>query len=596
MFRPDQLYSVFGMLGGIVSILVGTAVARAEQSLHEEARFRHPVAIVQASHPDQVLIANRRSGTVSRVDVSAGKVLCEIPVGQQLSDMVRLPGSSHLAITDEKQHQLILLELETLKVVQRVAVSPYPVSVIADRTGKWCYVTSLWSRRLSVVRLDHQDPGSSKVTQHFNMPFAPREQLLVRDGRTLIVADSFAANLAILDTGLPGDGVIKLTGERRFPGHNIRGLDVSADGTMLLVAHQMLNELAHTVRNDVHWGLLMSNDLRWLKLDNILQEGVDIYAGAHMHPLGEAGSATGDPSSLQVAPSGAVVVALGGVGEIALGKEDDFSLRRVKVGRRPTALLVREDQEQVLVLNRFDDSLSVVDTSLYEESRRISLGPGGELTDVIRGERLFFDATVSHDGWMSCNSCHTDGHTNGMLNDNFSDKSFGAPKRVLSLLGRANTAPFAWNAGNPDLATQIRRSAENTMQSDEPLSEKKVVQLVAFLKTLPAPPPVDQLRGQVDQALIARGKQVFSSSKCAECHAPPLYTTPRTYDVGLRDKEGNVQFNPPPLVGVGQRGPFLHDGSAEKLEDVFLHVGHPGESASWDPESVKALVAFLRSL
>ncbi|MEE2990687.1 MAG: hypothetical protein VX715_08730, partial [Planctomycetota bacterium] len=75
MFRPDQLYSVFGMLGGIVSILVGTAVARAEQSLHEEACFRHPVAIVQASHPDQVLIANRRSGTVSRVDVSAGKVL-----------------------------------------------------------------------------------------------------------------------------------------------------------------------------------------------------------------------------------------------------------------------------------------------------------------------------------------------------------------------------------------------------------------------------------------------------------------------------------------------------------------------------------------
>jgi cytochrome c peroxidase len=64
----------------------------------------------------------------------------------------------------------------------------------------------------------------------------------------------------------------------------------------------------------------------------------------------------------------------------------------------------------------------------------------------------------------------------------------------------------------------------------------------------------------------------------------------------LRDKEGNVQFNPPPLVGVGQRSPFLHDGSAEKLEDVFLHFGHPGEPASWDPESVKALVAFLRSL
>jgi DNA-binding beta-propeller fold protein YncE/cytochrome c553 len=595
MFRWKRLSFVLGMLAGIIS-LPGAPAHVAAQSLHEQACFRHPVAVVASDHPDQVLVANRRSGTVSLVDVAAGKVLRETAVGQQLSDMVHLPGTSWVAVTDEKQHQLILLDWKSLEVIQRIPVSPYPVSVIADRTGSWCYVTSLWSRRLSVVRLPREEIASSQVTQLFDMPFAPREQLLVRDDSTLIVADSFAANLAILDTGLPSDGVVKLVGRRSFPGHNIRGLDVSADSTMLLVAHQMLNELAHTVRNDVHWGLLMSNDLRWLRLDNILDGGADIYAGAHMHPLGEAGSATGDPSALQVGPSGAVVVALGGVGEIALGKEDDFSLRRVKVGRRPTALLFQEDQQQVLVVNTFDDSLSVVDLESYEEVKRISLGPAGELTDVIRGERLFFDASVSHDGWMSCNSCHTDGHTNGMLNDNFSDKSFGAPKRVLSLLGRANTAPFAWNAGSPDLATQIRRSAENTMQSDEPLSEKKVAQLVAFLKTLPSPPPVDQLRGQADPVLIARGKKVFASNNCVRCHAPPMYTTPGTYDVGLRDKQGNVQFNPPPLVGVGQRSPYLHDGSAKRLGDVFLPLGHPGEESSWDAETVKALVAFLRSL
>ncbi len=583
------------LLGGIVSLSMaaGNLVA---QTLHEQAHFRRPIAVVASSQPDQVLVANRHSGSISLVDLSAGKVLQEVAVGQQLSDMILLPGTDWLVVTDEKKHELILVERQSLEVIHRVAVSPYPVSVITDRTGSWCYVTSLWSRRLSVIQLNRKEIASSQVTQLFDMPFAPREQLLVRDDGRLIVADSFAANLAILKTGLPSDGDVTLVGRRSFPGHNIRGLDVSVDGSMLLVAHQMLNELAHTVRNDVHWGLLMSNDLRWLKLDNILEGSSDIYAGAHMHPLGEAGSATGDPSALQVAPSGAVVVALGGVGEIALGKEDDFSLRRIKVGRRPTALLVREDHQQVLVANTFDDSLSVVDLALHEEAQRISLGPAGELTDVIRGEQLFFDATISHDGWMSCNSCHTDGHTNGMLNDNFSDKSFGAPKRVLSLLGRANTAPFAWNAGSPDLATQIRRSAENTMQSDEPLSEKKVNQLVAFLKTLPSPPPVGQLRGQLDPLLIARGKEVFNSRKCAECHAPPMYTSPRTYDVGLRDKEGNVQFNPPPLVAAGQRGPYLHDGRAKRLEDVFLTFAHPGGGMSWDPETVKALVAFLRSL
>ena len=49
---------------------------------------------------------------------------------------------------------------------------------------------------------------------------------------------------------------------------------------------------------------------------------------------------------------------------------------------------------------------------------------------------------------MSCHSCHTDGHTNGQLNDNLSDfKTFGAPKRVLSLLGKRDTMPLAWNGG-----------------------------------------------------------------------------------------------------------------------------------------------------
>ena len=89
------------------------------------------------------------------------------------------------------------------------------------------------------------------------------------------------------------------------------------------------------------------------------------------------------------------------------------------------------------------------------------------------------------------------------------------------------------------------------------------------------------------------GRSAFSG---AECHAPPMYTSPRTYDVGLRDKEGNVQFNPPPLVAAGQRGPYLHDGRAKRLEDVFLTFAHPGGGMSWDAETVKALVAFLRSL
>ena len=364
---------------------------------------------------------------------------------------------------------------------------------------------------------------------------------------------------------------------------------------MLLIAHQMLNELAHTIRNDVHWGLLMSNDLRWIPLERMLTSDGDLYRGAHMHPLGEAGSATADPSALAVADDGTVVVTLGGVGEIAIGKENDFSLHRIEVGRRPAAVAVTSDSRLAAVANMFDDTISLVDLSSRQVTETISLGPRRELTLAEQGERLFYDGSLSHDRWMSCNSCHTDGHTNGQLNDNLSDTTFGAPKRVLSLLGKRGTEPFAWNAGAEDYAEQIFKSVTQTMQSDKDPSDKQIQALTAFLETLEPPPSIDAARGTLDQAAVDRGRQVFSSLDCARCHAPPRYTTPELYDVGLEDQLGGRKFNPPALLGVGQRGPYFHDGRAKSLREVFGKHRHQLDEPL-DESSLADLLAFLRSL
>ena len=67
---------------------------------------------------------------------------------------------------------------------------------------------------------------------------------------------------------------------------------------------------------------------------------------------------------------------------------------------------------------------------------QISLGARPELSAAERGEDLFYDARLSLQGWLSCHSCHTDGHSSGKLADTFSDTTFGTPKRILSLLGR----------------------------------------------------------------------------------------------------------------------------------------------------------------
>src|SRR5262249_11144077 len=94
---------------------------------------------------------------------------------------------------------------------------------------------------------------------------------------------------------------------------------------------------------------------------------------------------------------------------------------------------------------------------------------------------------------------------------------------------------------------------------------------------------------------VARGREVFRARECAECHAPPEYTSPGRFDVGLADEVGNRKFNPPSLRGVGGREPLLHDGRAERLGDVFRRVKHPNGAAYTDA-AVNDLTAFLRTL
>lgn len=583
-------------LGAAAATGVDRPAARtsaADGGLAEQARLRRPVAVVLSADESRVWTANQSGGSVSTVDLAAKRVTAETAVGKRLSDLAATPDRRTLLAVDEAAHELILLDVASgaePQVRQRLPVSPYPVGVTVRADGSRAYVTSLWSRRLTVIDLPRTPGEAAKTARVIDLDLAPRRSTLVRNDRQLIVADSFGGRLAVFNTADDSPA-----GVREFPGHNIRGLGLNAEGSMLVVSHQMLNDLAHTIRNDVHWGLVMSNDLRWLKLDRVLDGAGELFQGGHMHPLGHAGSATGDPAGLTVAKDGTVVVTLAGVNEVAIGKESDFSLQRTPVGKRPTAVVATSDSRRAIVANTFDDSLSIVDLEVREAQATISLGAQPTLTAVQRGELLFYDAGLSHDGWMSCHSCHSDGHTNGQLNDNFSDASFGAPKRVLSLLGRADTGPFAWNASAATMPEQIRKSLTVTMQTSRTVTDELLKDLTAYVESLESPPSVAVLRGVQDEAAVERGKLLFEQQRCNRCHAPPTYTTPKTYDVGIKDQQGNDKFNPPSLRGVGQRAPYFHDNRAANFDELFGKHRHQLKR-DLAPAELADLKAFLSSL
>jgi cytochrome c peroxidase len=123
------------------------------------------------------------------------------------------------------------------------------------------------------------------------------------------------------------------------------------------------------------------------------------------------------------------------------------------------------------------------------------------------------------------------------------------------------------------------------------LMPDQMAALQGWVEAVPAPPAPTW----VDVSAAARGQALFEGAKagCSSCHSGTKLTNNQTLDVGT-----GAPFQVPPLVGVGWRAPFLHDGCAATLADRFGSCATPahGNTASLTSANVSDLVAYLETL
>ena len=151
------------------------------------------------------------------------------------------------------------------------------------------------------------------------------------------------------------------------------------------------------------------------------------------------------------------------------------------------------------------------------------------------------------------------------------------------------------------------------------LSAAQCDALVAFVAGLRGPAP----DGTVAAPGVEAGRALFAGAGCANCHAPSLgpvegiYSDLLLHDMGpdLADRgsyygpveaeaaggANGREWRTPPLWGLRDSAPYLHDGRAATLEEaVALHGGEGGLSArrffELPPRKRLLIQAFLRSL
>jgi YVTN family beta-propeller protein len=585
-------------------------------------------------------------------------------------EMALSPDGRLLYVVCEASDELRVVDLQSGKVVNAVAIGRLPRGIVLSRDGRQIYVTNSWSDTVSVI-----DAATLKVVRTLPTGFEPTGIVSDRSGETLYVANRLSSDISVIDvnTGqeikrlLVGRGASYLAlsedgkwvyGTHIYPNagtfrtppnseitvidtarqavverkrlHNVAGIfhvALSADGKLGVAAQLRPKNLVPLAHVEHGWVFGDSLTLFGEDVGGTVQVPIDELERYYALPWGVA--ITPDKSKMFVTTAGSESVTVIDVRKLLdftrnythtrkqsfvndLSAAANYVTARIPVGRNPRGTLLSQDGKRLYVANRLDDNISVIDTSAEKVISTIDLGGPKTVNALRRGEQLFFTADYAFQGQFGCANCHLDATIDGLQWDLEPD---GFGKDIVdnrSLEDLAGTEPFKWNGGNPDMPTECGPRTEMYFYRSQSYNAQELSDLVSFVYSLPYRPNRYRLANGELTPAQERGKAIFERTKykngnpipeknrCAYCHSGPKYTNQRQIDVGTgKPTDRSPVIDVPQLPNVVYSAPYLHDGSARSLEEiwtVFNAKDTHGVSNDLRKEELNDLVEYLKTL
>jgi YVTN family beta-propeller protein len=295
-----------------------------------------------------------------------------------------------------------------------------------------------------------------------------------------------------------------------------------------------------------------------------------------------------------------------------LGMPTEFVVSHITTRHNPRGLVIAPDGKTAYVANALDDSLTVIDLDKLEATETIELGGPEEITKVRFGERVFHSANITFHRQFSCNTCHPDGHVDGLTYDIEPDGIGVNPVDNRTLRGILDTAPFKWEGTNPSLSRQCGPRLAVFFTRLSPFTPEQLSALDEYICTIPRPPNRYRPLGAELTDAQRRGRTVYFrtrtndgaeipvENRCQTCHSPPLYTNRARTDVGSKmalDNESH--FDVPQLNNIYDTAPYLHNGIAETLEEIWTRYNPydtHGVTNDLTKDQLNDLIEYLRTL
>jgi YVTN family beta-propeller protein len=294
-----------------------------------------------------------------------------------------------------------------------------------------------------------------------------------------------------------------------------------------------------------------------------------------------------------------------------LSASANYVVARIAVGRNPRGLTLTGDGRKLFIANRLDDSISVIDTQSNRVTATIPLAGPKTITALRHGEQTFYTARYSFQGQIGCSSCHIDSTFDG-LQWNLEPDGFGRNIVDNKLLeGVKGTEPYKWTGTNPDIPTECGPRTEKYFWRSEQYDDLTLADLALYIRSL-APRPnrwrlangeqsPAQERGQAifERAVDKFKKPIPESNRCSYCHSGPKGTNQKLFDVGTHKSIDNPGLlKSAPLTNIALTAPYLHDGSARSLEEIWT-VYNPddkhGRTNDLTKDELNDLIEYLRT-
>ena len=514
---------------------------------------RAPFQIAFTPDGERAVVTEFDEGAVAIVDRTTGKILQHVSTGGQQPTGVAVTASGGLAVvTNSLSGSVAFIDLKTFK-TDTLALRGMPWDVVLSSDGRRGYVSLSQLDEVAVI-----DVASRKIVAMIPTGRRPRALAITPDGRTLVAANMTAGSVSFIDTA-----TLTETAQGRTPAVNLRGVAVFPNGRQVFAVGQRAQNERPTETAIGIW-----SNQAFLQVPDGPPNGVQNLW------LDLMGTDVADPDSVVLSPdrSRAFITCSGGnsVNVVPIrGNGDTQTVRNVGAG--PRGLTFTPDFKELWVADQLGNDLAVLDPNTLKVVRRIDLGPTKRHDVDLLGRYLFNSASIAKGGQFSCNSCHPDGGMDGIswkfvhVHDALGKE---IDRNVKGLRGHiATCGPFRWSGHDATLDQFIAEEIPGLLQGPKP-TPREVKALAAYIESLPLPPNPYRSQDGSFTAAAMRGRALFEGkAECATCHSGQRAGGTRKAWIGTTP--AGVELQVPRLDGVYDTDPYLHDGKARTLEEVF---------------------------